>query len=89
MKLNKKILSAIFAGLLTLNVFGNVDDVQAASRDEIAAIKKRWRIGESDSRIICKAGDIADAQNSEGLIATDIMNNLPLAVKKLRGLQKN
>ena len=41
MKLNKKILSAIFAGLLTLNVFGNVDDVQAASRDEIAAIKKR------------------------------------------------
>ena len=27
------------------------------------------------------AGDIADAQKSEGLIATDIMNNLPLAVK--------
>ena len=39
MKLKKKILSAIFAGLLMFNVFGNVDDVQAASRSEIAAIK--------------------------------------------------
>ena len=50
MKLKKKILSAIFAGLLTFNVFGNVDDVQAASRDEIAKINvvtaadfKYWR----------------------------------------------
>ena len=39
MKLKKKILSAIFAGLLTFNIFGNVDNAQAASRAEIAAIK--------------------------------------------------
>ncbi len=38
MKLKKKILSAIFAGLLTFNIFGNVDNAQAASRAEIAAI---------------------------------------------------
>ena len=35
------------------------------------------------------AGDIADEKNSEGLVATDIMNNLPVAIKKLRDLQKN
>ena len=34
--MKKKILSAIFAGLMALNIFG---DVQAASRAEIAAIK--------------------------------------------------
>ena len=37
--MKKKILAAIFAGLMTFNLFGNVDDVQAASRAEIAAIK--------------------------------------------------
>ena len=37
--MKKKILSAIFAGLMTFNLFGNTDDVQAASRAEIAAIK--------------------------------------------------
>ncbi|MBQ9487985.1 MAG: haloacid dehalogenase-like hydrolase, partial [Selenomonadaceae bacterium] len=37
--MKKKILSAIFAGLMTFNIFGNTDDVQAATRAEIAAIK--------------------------------------------------
>ena len=36
--MKKKILAAIFAGLMTLGSFG-IDDVQAASRQEIAAIK--------------------------------------------------
>lgn len=35
----KKFLSAVFAGLMALNIFGGVDNAQAASRDEIAAIK--------------------------------------------------
>ena len=35
------------------------------------------------------AGDIAAEKNSEGLIASDIMNNLPAAIQKLRGLQSN
>ncbi|MBQ7199017.1 MAG: NAD(P)H-hydrate dehydratase, partial [Selenomonadaceae bacterium] len=35
------------------------------------------------------AGDIAAEKNSEGLIASDIMNNLPAAIRKLRGLQNN
>ena len=38
MKLKKKILSAIFAGLLTFNVFGHVDNAQAMPREEIAKI---------------------------------------------------
>ena len=33
------------------------------------------------------AGDIAAEKNSEGLIASDIMNNLPAAILKLRELQ--
>ena len=36
--MKKKFLSAIFAGLLTLNFFGNVDNAQAMSREEIAKI---------------------------------------------------
>lgn len=38
MKLKKKILSALFAGILSFNIFSGVNDVQAASREEIAAI---------------------------------------------------
>ena len=34
------------------------------------------------------AGNFADAEKSEGLIASDIMENLPKAIKKLRQLQK-
>ncbi|MBQ7630398.1 MAG: NAD(P)H-hydrate dehydratase [Selenomonadaceae bacterium] len=34
------------------------------------------------------AGDIAAENFSEGLIASDIMKNLPVAIKKLRGLQR-
>ncbi len=33
------------------------------------------------------AGDFAASKNSEGLIASDILENLPLAVKKIRTLQ--
>ena len=36
--MKKKILTSIFAGLMALNIFGGVDNVQAASRAEIAAI---------------------------------------------------
>ncbi|MBR6012881.1 MAG: NAD(P)H-hydrate dehydratase [Selenomonadaceae bacterium] len=35
------------------------------------------------------AGNISAEENSEGLTASDIMRNLPQAVKKLRELQKN
>ena len=34
------------------------------------------------------AGDLAFAENSDGLIASDVMNNLPVAIKNLRALQK-
>ncbi len=37
--MKKKILAAIFAGLMTFNLFGEVDNAQAMSRTEIAAIK--------------------------------------------------
>ena len=37
--MKKKILAAIFAGLMTFGSFGAVDNAQAASRQEIAAIK--------------------------------------------------
>ena len=37
--MKKKILAAIFAGLMTFNLLSGVNDVQAASRAEIAAIK--------------------------------------------------
>ena len=37
--MKKKFLSAIFAGLMAFNIFGGLNDAQAASRDEIAAIK--------------------------------------------------
>lgn len=36
--MKKKFLAAVFAGLMTLNIFGDIDNVQAASREEIAAI---------------------------------------------------
>lgn len=36
--LKKKILAAIFAGLMSFNIFCGIDDVQAASREEVAAI---------------------------------------------------
>ncbi|MBQ7476874.1 MAG: haloacid dehalogenase-like hydrolase [Selenomonadaceae bacterium] len=36
--MKKKILSAVFAGLMALNLFGNVDNAQAASREEISKI---------------------------------------------------
>lgn len=36
--MKKKILSAVFAGLMALNLFGDVDNAQAASRDEISKI---------------------------------------------------
>lgn len=35
------------------------------------------------------AGDFSADKNSEGLIASDILENLPLAVKKLRNLQRS
>ena len=34
------------------------------------------------------AGDLAFAENSDGIIASDVMNNLPVAIKNLRALQK-
>ena len=37
--MKKKFLAAIFAGLMTFNLFGEVDNVQAATRTEIASIK--------------------------------------------------
>ena len=36
--MKKKILAAIFAGLMTFNIFGSTNDAQAATRAEIAAI---------------------------------------------------
>ena len=38
MRLKKKILTAILAGLMTVGTFGSVDNAQAASREEVAAI---------------------------------------------------
>ena len=53
--MKKKFLSAMFAGLMTLNIFGGVSDVQAASRAEIAAINVKrpadFKYWSADSKV--------------------------------------